>query len=98
MMQDDYPERVVEAVRSRLAESAQLARELGVEVLSVNLDEQSSVPELVVRANRTGRKGSAELRFRIDRDFSFHRGRREERMDVEAAATVVFANVLEVGA
>jgi hypothetical protein len=97
-MQDDYPERVLEAVRSRLAESAQLARELGVEVLAVNLDEQSSVPELVVLANRTGRKGSTELRFRIDRDFGFHGGRREERMDVEAAATVVLANVLEVGA
>lgn len=97
-MQDDYPQRVVEAVRSRLDQSAELARELGVEVLAVNLDKQSSAPELVVLAKRTGRKESTELRFRIDRDFTVHRGRREERMDVEAAATVVFANVLEVGA
>lgn len=96
---NDYSERLIESVANRLAEAADFMRELGVEVLAVRLDRGPPEPELlVVQAKRTDERDASELRFPIGKDFRVRNGLHQEWMDVDAAASVVFANVLELGA
>jgi hypothetical protein len=94
----EYQERLLEAVRTRLAEWADVMSKDGVDVLDVRVNSDKSALEVRFTLTRHGHAERLLQTFDLGCSGIFSLGtpgRESQRMDPEAAASVVLSNVME---